>query len=109
MHDYIEQLHREGTLSYKMEQWRQAAARYAKSAAKGAAVGTLAGLLTVIDGEITDPDASNAKENANTVFGAALAGGFIAMGIEGRSKEEKEQVYRAVLGMAREYVRRDEG
>ena len=103
----IDLLHRDGTLGLKLEQWKKSSSDYLESAAKGAALGALGGLLTVLGIKATGNKAGG-KVTAGLVVGGTLVGGVVALGIESHHQEEKnEPISNRVVVLMRDYLRQD--
>lgn len=101
----VEDLHRSGTLGYKIE-------KMAESAVKGALIGALIGMTLVLGDDLISSskgkNRTSTKSHAKVVAGFAVAGSIISMGIKSNNLNDKEKIEGAALTVVRAYTRRIE-
>ena len=101
----IEELHRAGTLGYKIE-------KMAESALKGALIGATAGVTLILGDQLLSSHdvkgRSSTKAHVGVVGGFAIAGSLIAMGFESNNLDDKEKLHDSVLTIVQAYKRRAE-
>ena len=105
LHKQVKELHRAGTLGYKIE-------KMADSAIKGALIGVTAGMTLIVGDQLLSSHdvkgRTSTKAHIGVVGGFAIAGSLIAMGLESNNFDDEEKLQDSALVIVQAYTRRTE-